>query len=106
MSIEVALADICKDLRLLGEVELTKKAITAYAALTDSNNPRPDLSYSYIMRILRKEGKDGRRLKFQKAYKAAFDAALYADVEDPAAVALMVAVKVIDFKDDEKGKDA
>jgi hypothetical protein len=99
VSIESELASICKDIRLLGDNKLTNDAICAYAALTDTENPRPDLSYSYIIRKLRK-GDDDRRLKFQKAFKKAFDSALYEDVEDPDAVALMVAMKAIDFKDE------
>lgn len=99
MSIASELASICKDLRLLGENELTKDALCAYAAITDTENPRADLSYSYIMRKLRK-GDDERRLKFQKVFKTSFDRALLEDVEEPADLALMVAIKSIDFKDD------
>lgn len=100
MSIASELASICKDLRLLGEAELTKDALFAYAAITDTENPRADLSYSYVMRKLRK-GDDDRRLKFQRAFKEAFDRALYEDVEEPAEIALMVAMKAIDFKDED-----
>lgn len=102
MSVENVLAYICKDLRLLGDDELTKKAIFAYAAITNTDDPRPDLSYSYVMRKLRKEKDESRVLKFQKSFKEAFDAALEEDVEDPAAVALMVATKAINYKDKEK----
>ncbi len=98
MSIASELAHICKDLRLLGDKDLTKKALLAYASATDTERPRVDLSYSYVMRQLRK-GDDERKLKFQKAFKEAFDEALYSDIEEPAAVALMVGMKVIDFKD-------
>jgi hypothetical protein len=100
MSIASELASICKDLRLLGESELTKDALFAYAAITDTENPRADLSYSYVMRKLRK-GDDDRRLKFQKAFKVAFDRALNEDVDEPAEIALMVAIKAIDFKDED-----
>lgn len=100
MSIESELSRICKDLRMLGDDDLTKKALLAYAAATDTEHPRVDLSYSYVLRLLRK-GDDDRRLKFQKAFKKAFDEALYADIDEPAAVALLVALKVIDFKEDE-----
>lgn len=100
MSIAIELAQICKDLRLLGDKELTKKALLAYAAATDTENPRADLSYSYVMRQLRK-GNDERRLNFQKVFKKSFDEALLKDIEDPAAVALMVGIKAIDFKGEE-----
>jgi len=98
MSIASELASVCKDLRLLGDTELTNDAIYAFAAITDTEDPRPDLSYSYVMRKLRK-GDDDRRLKFQKVFKKAFDSALYEDVDEPAEIALMVALKAIDFKD-------
>ena len=102
MSITSELASICKDLRLLGESELTKDALYAYAAITDTEDPRPDLSYSYVMRKLRK-GDDDRRLKFQKIFKQVFDEALNEDVDEPAEIALMVALKAIDFKDEDAG---
>jgi hypothetical protein len=101
LSITTELASICKDLRLLGDRDLTHQAITAYAALTEVEDPRPDLSYTYILRKLRK-GDDERRLKFQKVFKAAFDKALYTDVEEPAAIALTVAIKAIDYNDKEE----
>jgi hypothetical protein len=100
MTIASELASICKDLRLLGEAELTKEALYAYAAITDTENPRADLSYSYVMRKLRK-GDDSIRLKFQKVFKDAFDRALLEDVEEPAEIALMVAMKAINFQDND-----
>lgn len=100
MSIESELSQICKDLKLLGNKELTNKALLVYASVTNTESPRVDLSYSYVMRQLRK-GDNKRRLKFQKAFKKAFDEALLEDVEDAAAIALMVGLKSIDFKDEE-----
>lgn len=98
MSIERELAAICKDLRMLGNDRLTKKMLLAYAAATDTEKPQADLSYSYIMRKLRK-GDDDRRLTFQKEFKKSFDEALIEDVDDPAEVALTVAMKAIDYKE-------
>lgn len=89
---------------MLGDHDLADKALCAYAAVTDSENPRVDLSYSYIMRQLRKGDKE-RRIEFQKIFKEAFDRALLEDVENPAEVALMVAMKAIDFTDDEKEEE-
>jgi hypothetical protein len=100
MSIDFELATICKELRMLGDDELTNKALCAYAAITDSSeNSRIDLSYSYVMRELRKDNDDDRRLKFQKVFKKSFDRALYEDLDDPAEIALMTAIKAINFKD-------
>jgi len=104
MSVERALAEICKDLRLLGDKELTDRALCAYAAMTDVESPRVDLSYSYVMRRLRKGDKE-RQLTFQRAFKEAFDQALYADIEEPADVALMVALKAIDFNAEKEAKE-
>jgi hypothetical protein len=98
MTITSELASICKDLRLLGEDQLTQDALHAYAAITDTESPRADLSYSYVMRKLRKDD-DKKRLKFQKVFKDAFDRALLEDIEEPADVALMVAMKAIEFKE-------
>lgn len=89
---------------MLGDHNLADKALCAYASVTDSENPRVDLSYSYIMRQLRKSDKD-RRIEFQKVFKDTFDRALVEDVEEPAEVALMVAMKAIDFTDDEKKEE-
>lgn len=100
MSVDVAIASICKDLRMLGEHELANKALVAYAAVTNTEAPRVDLSYSYLMRQLRK-GKTNRRKKFQVAFKEAFDRALLEDLDEPAAIALMVAMKAINLKIDE-----
>lgn len=100
MTIASELASICKELRMLGDDDLTKKALCAFAAVTGADHPRVDLSYSYLMRKLRK-GDEERRLKFQKAFKEAFDRALYEDVDEPASLALMVAMKAIDFKEDD-----
>lgn len=100
LNLQQELASICKDLRLLGDSELTKKAICAYAAVTDSENPQIDLSYSYIMRKLRK-GKDDRRKKFQKTFKEVFDRSLSEDLDEPDSIALMAAIKAINFKEEE-----
>lgn len=104
MSIQSEFARVCKDLRMLGDNELADKALCAYAAVTDSENPRVDLSYSYVMRQLRRGDKD-RRVEFQKVFKETFDRALVEDIAEPAEVALMVAMKAIDFTDDEKKEE-
>jgi hypothetical protein len=105
MSIESELSNICKDLKILEDKDLVRKALQAYAAVTDTERPQVDLSYSYIIRQLRK-GSDERKLKFQKAFLKAFNEALYADIEEPAAVALMIGIKTINFKEDEGEEDA
>lgn len=98
MSIDKELALICKDLRMLGNDKLTKKVLMAYAAATGIENPHVDLSYSYIMRKLRK-GNSEKRIQFQQSFKKAFDEALLEDIDEPAEVALIVAMKDIDYKE-------
>jgi hypothetical protein len=100
--VDCILAQVCKDLRMLNEVNLVDGVLCAYAAITGVENPRVDLSYSYIMRKLRK-GDIERRKKFQKIFKEAFDRALYEDLDDPSSVALMVSLKGIEF---DKERDA
>ena len=95
---ENVLASICKDLRLLGDDELTQIALQAYAAITDIEDPHVDLSYTHIMRQLRKGDKD-RQIKFQTTFKKTFEDALYADVEDPESIALISAMAAIDYKE-------
>jgi len=90
------LASVCKDLRMLDE-NLADKALCAYAAVTDEEFPQVDLSYSYIMRKLRKDDAE-RCKKFQKVFKKTFDAALYNELENPDIIALTIALKAIDFK--------
>lgn len=61
---------------------------------------KPDLSYSSVMRKLRK-GKDEKRLEFQKEFKNAFDGALNENLEEPEKIALLSAIKAINFSNDE-----
>lgn len=85
---------------MLGDDDLVDQALCAFAAATDSDKSNVDLSYSYVMRELRK-GDSDRKLKFQKAFKKYFDEALYEDVDDPSSVALTAAMKDIDFEKEE-----
>ena len=93
--IESELRAIAKELRLLGASETADKVMCALAAVTDAEEPRADLSYTYIMRELRKTD-DDKRLVFQKTFKEAFDRALDEDLEDPSQVALMEALEQIE----------
>lgn len=97
---EKELASICKELKLLGDKELTQMALIAYAAITDTEKPNVDLSYSYIMRQLRKGDKD-KLYKFQKEYKDTFDKALFEDIENPEEIALLSGMAAIDYKDED-----
>lgn len=97
---EKELAFICKELKLLGDKELTQIALIAYAAMTDTEKPNVDLSYSYIMRQLRKQDKE-KQYKFQKEYKDTFDRTLFEEIENPEEIALLAAMAAIDYKDED-----
>ena len=87
---------IAKDLRGVGEIGICNKVLIAIADISETSDPRPDLSYSNIMRELRKKDKD-RAKEFQIAYKEAFDEAYLEDIPDIEQVALMQAMKKINF---------
>ena len=92
------LRDISRQLKLLGELELSDKVLCALAAVTDAERPRVDLSYTYVMRKLRGDKKDKDVHTFQKVFKDTFEEALDNDADNPEEVALMEALQNIDFE--------
>lgn len=96
---EQRLAVICKDLKLAGEHILADKISCVLSALAGTKHPRHDLSYSYVMRELRKKHED-KVLDFQKTFKKTFEDALDAEMEGPEQVALLAALKKIDVEID------
>lgn len=98
--IDNELRKIAKDLRLLGEDDLVDKVLCALSAVTGTEHPNADLSYSYVMRQLRKGDKE-RQHKFQVTFKEAFDEAIDNDIENPEEAALMTALMAIDYKEEE-----
>lgn len=86
------LQEVCRQLKSVGEDELVDRVLCAYAAVTGSESPRVDLSYSYVMRKLRNTAPDQVR-SFQVAFKRAFDDALDQDLDEPANIALTSALK-------------
>lgn len=91
--------NLCKKLKIAGEHEIADKLLLAYAALGDTESPRVDLSYSYVMRELRKKDKGNVR-KFQTVFRDSFYEALDQGLEDAEEIALMSALKAIDWNDD------
>jgi hypothetical protein len=89
---------VAKDLRLAGEQDLADKLLCALAALTDAKQPKADLSYTYVMRELRKNCPENVD-KFQIAFKQAFEQAIDENLEDPEQIALMEAMDAVEFKD-------
>jgi hypothetical protein len=92
------LRKVCQELRLIDEDEMVDKALCAFAALTDSKSPRVDLTYTYVMRKLRKEGDKEKITIFQTIFKDSFDQAVDQDLDDPDQLALMRAIQSIDFE--------
>jgi hypothetical protein len=96
------LGDLCKEIRLLGDNQLLDMALCAYAAVSGSSQKtNVDVSYTSVMRELRKKKDLDVVRKFQRSFKDAFERALDEDVEDPANVALMVAMKAIKYRKEE-----
>ncbi len=91
------LIKLCQDLKLAGEDEMADKLCCALSALAGNKQPRYDLSYSYVMRFLRKEHAD-LVPKFQETFSKAFYQALEDELEDPDQLALLESLKHIDVK--------
>lgn len=88
MDYENKLRKIACKLKDSYEHELADKVLCALAVLTDGAEPKAHLSYSYIMRDLRKNHPD-KVNKYQKIYKHFFDKALIEGLEDFQDIALM-----------------
>lgn len=86
------LQEVCRQLKSIGEAEMADKVLCAYAAVTGTESPRIDLSYSYVMRKLRNQYPDQVK-SFQVAFKRAFEDALDQDMQEPANVALTSALE-------------
>jgi len=91
---------LAKDFRLAGEGKLCDAVLLALADITEASDVRADLSYSFIMRKLRKLDKD-RAKEFQAAYKQAFDEAFLSGLDNLDEVALLQAVQEIDLDSEE-----
>jgi hypothetical protein len=94
--VRAILGSVCKDLRLLGDYDLTDRALCAFAAVTDAEMPRIDLSYTHVMRKLRKENR-GKVRSFQESFKSTFERAIDEELDDPENIALMQAIKENDI---------
>ena len=79
----------------IGDKKLVSDLLCAFAAITDAESPRVDLTYSSLMRMLRAKHKDSVK-PFQEAFKNAFENALDNDLENPEQLALMEALQTID----------
>jgi len=89
---------LSRELKLAGENELASKVSCAISALAGTEHPKTEYSYSFIMRKLRK-GNEEDRSEFQKIFKQTFDQAMSEDLEDPEQIALLAAIKAINFEE-------
>lgn len=92
---------LAKDFRLVGEDKLCEKILLALADITEASDVKADLSYSFIMRELRKSNNKDRVKEFQTAYKRAFDDAFLSGVDNLDEVALIQAIQEIDLEPEE-----
>lgn len=92
------LRELAKQFKYANNTDLCKKILLIISAKTGTSNPRSDLSYSYIMREIKN---DKEKLnEFMTVFKNTFDDAYENDLESPEEIALMTAMKAINFKDE------
>lgn len=91
------LGSICKNIKELEDDSLLDKALCVYAAISNKDKTNVELSYTSVMRELRKNQNQNVR-KFQEKFKDLFDRALDEDLENPEEIALTGALKHIHWK--------
>lgn len=92
---EESLRDLAKT---IDNKNILEKICYALSVLSGSKSPKPHLTYSHVMRELRKNAPKEEMRKFQIEFKKSFDEALYEGLENPEDVALMAALQVIDIE--------
>jgi hypothetical protein len=86
------LKKLAKEFRIQGENEICNKIVFAISSEINAQDARPDLSYSFVCRELRKTDLEKLR-EFQIAFKKAFDEAFLAGLDNIDDVAMLQAVK-------------
>jgi hypothetical protein len=94
MNVIKRLAKICKEIKELDDKSLLDKSVCAYAAISNKDKTNVDLSYTSVLRDLRKSKKEDVR-PFQEKFKEVFEQALDEDLENPEEIALTAALKHI-----------
>ena len=97
--------NLAKSLRAQGKDELCDYILLKIAKETEANEILADLSYSFIMRNLRKSNEEKAK-EFQIAYKKAFDEGYESGVKDFDKVALFAAIKECGLEREELNKVA
>jgi protein associated with RNAse G/E len=92
------LKKVAKDMRNIGATDISEKIKIAIVDLEEFPNSYADLSYSFVMRELRKEDKEKAK-EFQKSFKKAFDEGYLAgeDVDNLHQLCLIQALKENDI---------
>jgi hypothetical protein len=93
------LRKLTKELRLRGVDEVCNKVVLAIFSETNAQDAKPDLSYSFILRKLRKSPE--RAKEFQIAFKKAFDQAFLEGLHNPDDAAMLQAIQEIDMESEE-----
>ena len=91
------LRKLAKEFRFQGENEICNKIVFAISSEINAQDAKPDLSYSYVCRELRKSNPEKLK-EFQIAFKKAFDEAFLARMDNIDDVAMLQAVKEIDLE--------
>lgn len=81
----------------IGDKKLVSDLLCALAAITNTENPRADLTYSSVMRHIRNNRKDIVN-DFQSYFKQSFEDALDNDLENPEQLALMESLQKFDVE--------
>lgn len=94
------LRKLAKDLRIHGLDDVCDKVVLAIFAETNARDARPDLSYSFIVRQLRKLDPERAR-EFQESFKKAFDEAFLSGIDNVDDAALMQTIQEIELNSEE-----
>lgn len=86
---------LCKDLKLADEHDMADKVLCAIAAIMDVEDPKAHLSYSYVMRDLRKNHPE-KIHEFQLTFKKVFEEAMIEGMSDPEEMALLAGLQTLD----------
>ncbi len=89
------IVSLAKDLRAVGEKDLSKKLLVVAGA-----GEMADISYSSVMRELRQDKDEDRLRKFMIVFKETFDQSFINEIDEPQNVALMKALKAIDYEEE------
>lgn len=91
----IKIVSLAKDLRSVDEKGLSKELLIIAGA-----GDKADLSYSAVMRELRQDDDKDRTKVFMTVFKEIFDQSFISELEEPQNIALMQALKAIDYEEE------